>query len=122
MNKLKLQLDQLTVESFTTSLQAGPRGTVQAHATEAGNTCEGVNSCGPQTCGELYCVIETDNANLCGGSGGCTFGCASANCPVSGQLSCQGCTTYDYTVNGADDSCGRCMSFESDSPQRCRCI
>lgn len=121
MNKLKLQLDQLTVESFATSLQSGPRGTVQAHGTEAGNTCEGARTCGPYTCGDLYCVPETDNANLCGGSGGCSVGCPSAGCG-SGQLSCVGCTTYDYTVNGADDSCGLCMSFESDSPQRCRCI
>jgi hypothetical protein len=122
MKKLKLQLEQLTVDSFATSLSTGPRGTVQAHATEVGNTCEAVNSCGPQTCGALYCIIETDNANLCGGSGGCSGGC-SVNCTnPSGQLSCDGCTTYDYTVNAADDSCGRCMSFESDSPQRCRCI
>jgi hypothetical protein len=127
MKKLTLKLDQLAVESFATSLSAGPRGTVQAHATELGDTCEAVNSCGPETCGALYCIIETDNANLCGGSGagcsgGCSFGCPSNGC-VSGQpISCVGCTTYDYTVNPAHDSCGLCASFESDAPQRCRCV
>lgn len=122
MKKLRLQIEQLAVESFTTSAMAQGRGTVRAHATELGNTCGAEPSCGPETCGQLYCIIETDNINLCGGSGGCSGGCSAGCTPPSGQLSCVGCTTYDYTVNPGDDSCGLCASFESDSPQRCRCI
>lgn len=118
MKKLRLQLDELAVESFATSLAAGPRGTVAAHATEAGNSCEAVNSCGPQTCGLFQCILDTENANLCG-SGACT---SPGGGTASGRMSCAGCTTFDYTVNPAHDSCGFCMSFESDSPQRCRCI
>lgn len=120
MKKLKLQLDELAVESFTTTRADGARGTVAAYATERGTTCVGGNSCGPETCGDFACIIHTDNANVCG-SGACTTGPGTG--PVSGQMSCDTtCTTYDYTVNAAHDSCGFCMSFESDSPQRCRCI
>ncbi|HEX5870335.1 MAG TPA: pinensin family lanthipeptide [Longimicrobium sp.] len=120
MKKLKLQIEQLAVESFATAAAAQARGTVQAHGTVVGYTCGAGATCGPETCGELYCIPHTDNPNICGGGGG-TAGCSSV-CPGTGQLSCVGCTTYDYTVNPGDDSCGRCMSFESDSPQRCRCI
>lgn len=122
MKKLRLNIEQLAVESFTTSLSPQPRGTVQAHGTVIGDSCGPERTCGPETCGELYCIPHTENPNVCGGggtggTGGCSFGC-----PVSGQMSCDGCTTYDYTVNPAHDSCGLCASFESDSPQRCRCI
>lgn len=120
MKKLRLQIEQLAVESFVTAQAAGPRGTVRAHATEFGDTCDPAPSCGPETCGNAYCIRQTDNLNLCGGggTGGCSFPCT----PPSGQLSCAGCTTYDYTVNANHDTCGYCQSRESDSPQRCRCI
>lgn len=114
-------MEQLAVDSFTTSLNPQPRGTVEAHGTMMGDSCGAEPTCGPETCGDLYCIVHTDNPNVCGGGGG-TGGC-SIGCPApSGQLSCDGCTTYDYTVNPAHDSCGLCASFESDSPQRCRCI
>lgn len=122
MKKLKLQVEDLTVESFTTSDAAGLRGTVEAHNTFRGNTCQAVNTCGPQTCLPAYCVIETGDPFAC--SGGCdTPACppGSANCPTAGELSCAGCTTHDYTVNPGHDTCGFCMSFGSDAPQRCPC-
>jgi hypothetical protein len=122
MKKLKLQIEDLSVESFTTSDAAGPRGTVEAHNTYKGNTCQAVNTCGPQTCLPAYCVIETADPFAC--SGGCdTTACppGSNTCPTLGELSCVGCTTHDYTVNPGDDTCGLCMSFGSDAPQRCPC-
>lgn len=122
MKKLTLQLDQLAVESFTTSAAMEPRGTVHAHATERGPTCGPENTCGPFTCGNVYCVKDTYDPEFCGGGG--TIGCpvGSLGCPPpSGQLSCDGCTTYDYTQFGGD-TCDWCMSRESESPARCRCI
>lgn len=120
MKKLKLVIEDLAVESFTTADGTAPRGTVQAHATEMGPTCDLDQTCGPETCGGAYCILHTQNMNICGGG---TGGCTATTCPPgSNVMSCAGCTTYDYTVNAADDSCGLCASFESESPQRCRCI
>jgi hypothetical protein len=126
MKKLKLEMEDLSVESFATSQAAGPRGTVEAHNTFFGQTCGAERTCGPQTCGEMYCVIGTDPIN-CAPTGGlsCGGGCGPVTgsaCPTANnQLSCVGCTTQDYTVNPAHDSCGFCMSFGSDVPQRCPC-
>ena len=125
IKKLKLHLDDLAVDSFTTSHAAGQRGTVEAHNdTWFGRTCGAENTCGPQTCGELYCVIGTDPVN-CAGTGGLSCaGCGpvtNPGCPTGTALSCVGCTTQDYTVNLGDDTCGFCMSFGSDVPQRCPC-
>jgi hypothetical protein len=120
MKKLRLELEQLSVESFATAAAGIPQGTVEGYGTFRGNTCQAVNTCGPQTCGQLYCVIDT--ADPCGGGG--TIGCPAptATCPPpSGQMSCDGCTSYDYTNHGGD-SCDYCMSFGTDSPQRCPCI
>lgn len=120
MRKLRLEIDELAVESFATVSGLGQAGTVDAFGTQFGNTCGAVRTCGPQTCGQLVCVLDTDGCG--GGTVGCTAGCPTPECPQSGQMSCVGCTTFNYTANGADDSCGVCMSFESDSPQRCPCI
>jgi hypothetical protein len=124
MKKLKLQLDDLAVDSFTTSQAAGPRGTVEAHNTFRGNTCQAVNTCGPQTCLPAWCVIETADPIACGSAGCGSTACppGTANCPTGGGLSCVGCTTYDYTVDLGDDTCGLCASFGSDAPQRCPCV
>jgi hypothetical protein len=121
MKKLKLQMEDLAVESFATASAAGPRGTVEAHNTFRGSTCGAENTCGPQTCPPMYCVIET--AFPCGGgtAGTCPPG-TNTTCPVSGQMSCDLCTTFDYTANLGNDTCGLCASFQSDSPQRCPCI
>lgn len=120
MKKLRLAIEALAVESFTTSGRTEARGTVRAHATEFGASCDLAPSCGPETCGNAFCIRHTDNVDVCGGGG--TGGC-SVNCTApSGQLSCAGCTTYDYTVDVNADTCGWCMSRESDAPQRCRCI
>ncbi len=119
MRKLRLGLEALAVESFATAERTDARGTVRAHATEMGATCDPAPSCGPETCGGAYCIRHTDNANLCGGgSGGCSGNCTAP----SGVLSCAGCTTFDYTADLNADTCGFCMSRESDAPQRCRCV
>lgn len=119
MRKLELRLEHLAVESFITAAAQGPRGTVRAHATEFGPSCDPAPSCGPETCGGAWCIRDTDNLNLCGGGGtGGSLPCT----PPSGALSCAGCTTFDFTVDLNADTCGFCMSRESDAPQRCRCV
>jgi hypothetical protein len=124
MKKLKLQMEDLAVESFTTDGASPMRGTVEAHNTFRGNTCGAVNTCGPQTCPPMYCVIETGDPLACGASVGCvTPACppGTNTCPTGGGLSCVGCTTQNYTANLGDDTCGFCMSFGSDVPARCPC-
>lgn len=124
MKKLRLELDQLAVESFTTSDPVMRRGTVEAHNdTWVGNTCGPERTCGPQTCGQLYCVIGTDPINCPAPSGAftCAAGCTVGTGPTGGQLSCAGCTTQNYTADLGDDTCGFCQSFGSDAPQRCPC-
>jgi hypothetical protein len=84
MKKLKLQLEDLAVDSFTTDKEHDARGTVEGHnATQYGGTCD--TPCGP------------------GGSAdwaGCSTGV-------------QGCRTM-YGWTGCDYSCvfGPCESFE----------
>ena len=117
MKKLRLEIEQLAVESFATAAATAPRGTVQAHGTQFDNTCGPENTCGPQTCLDAYCV-RTETFDPCL-SAGCPP-CSGGGGPT-GQLSCVGCTTFDYTQQGGD-TCSFCMSRESDSPERCRCI
>lgn len=126
MKKLKLAMEDLAVESFATSQGDGPRGTVEAHGTQLGQTCEAMRTCGPQTCGAFICVIETGDPLGCGGGG--TLGCptpacppATSTCPTGGGFTCVGCTTHHYTPHAGDDTCGLCMSFGSDVPVRCPC-
>jgi hypothetical protein len=117
MKKLKLEIDELSVESFAIEAGLPMNGTVQGHyGTAFGETCEAVATCGPRTCGPNVCVFETEAP--CGDTNGCPPG--SVGCPASGQFTCDGCTSRNYTNEGGD-SCDFCMSFYTDSPQRCPC-
>jgi hypothetical protein len=94
MKKIRLDLSKLTVESFTASSSVPGRGTVEAHATFGGDSCDPqVNSCGPQTCGDFYCAIDTLNPDCSGTTGG--------------------------TVHA--DSCDECLTIWTDSPRQCPC-
>jgi hypothetical protein len=115
MKKLKLQMEDLEVESFVTDGTAGTRGTVEGHNTLGGNTCGaeppiycsfGTDpiACAPDT---LNCPTQT-----------CLTGCG---CATGSGFTCVGCTTHNYTADLGDDTCGICMSFGSDVPARCPC-
>ncbi len=123
MKKLKLSLENLAVESFATSAPFQPRGTVEAHGTWVDPTCGPERTCGPQTCGQMVCVIGTDpiECPVVSGAFTCAQTCTVGPGPTGGQLSCVGCTTQNYTANLGDDTCGFCQSFGSDVPQRCPC-
>ncbi|HEU0298427.1 MAG TPA: hypothetical protein VFR37_03215 [Longimicrobium sp.] len=65
MAKLRLNLDQLTVDSFGTSTRAAPKGTVfgEQCTCQTACTCPGCN-----TCDNTYC-----NQNTCGGGYTCDW-------------------------------------------------
>jgi len=89
MHKLKLDLDQLTVESFDTDASGmAPRGTVRAHS----DFCVRTDICVP-TQGELTCGDTCDNTcNTCGAS--CGGGCGSGfSCFGSCAETCNTCFT-----------------------------
>jgi hypothetical protein len=89
MNKLKLDLDQLTVESFDTDASGiARRGTVRAHSERCGPT----DVCAA-TRGELTCGDTCDyTCNTCGAS--CGGGCGSGySCYGSCAETCNTCLT-----------------------------
>jgi hypothetical protein len=88
MKKLSLDLDQLTVESFDTSTEKRPAGTVRAHGYTDTSCDQIICDCGPThlTC-DTYCEQAT-----CGDSCGqdtCGDSCVNI-CPPTyrGEHSC----------------------------------
>ncbi len=107
-NKIKLNLDDLKIESFVTSNGAAPDGTVFAMANticentcnEVSDTCNGAMECQEVGFGHLSddCMWTTDqNAPSCTGGGqGGTLGCTGGGggeteetCPETPE-SCEG--------------------------------
>lgn len=99
-NKIRLNVDSLVVETFSTAEVAAPRGTVHGYGSElpcdnpdtAQATCECQTA---QTCGQNTCTCP---ANTYG-----QYTCAEPSC---GLTYCQ-------------DTCDLCASLITDSPQRC---
>lgn len=101
MHKLKLDLDQLTVESFDTNPPEGARrGTVQGLARTIYNTC--VPS-GAYTCGNLSCEPGCDNSN----GGTCD---ASCNGTCDATCNCTGNSCYGSCINTCNVTCDTCMT------------
>ena len=84
MKKMRLDIEQLAVESFGTAGPARPRGTVRGHVpeTQLYPTCY-LTECGQNTCAET-----------CGNS--CHGTCGEATC---GEATCGGatCITCEWT-------------------------
>jgi hypothetical protein len=97
MNKLKLNLDELSVESFDTTRSEKNRGTV------FGEQCTCWTACGQNTCpGCPTCD------NTCAGT--CAFTCDDASCAGTCDASCNGtCNycgpSYDYCGTQYDRTC-----------------
>ncbi|HLM68605.1 MAG TPA: hypothetical protein VK358_13795 [Longimicrobium sp.] len=80
-SKLKLNLEQLTVDSFDTSAGEKPRGTV------FGEQCTCYTNC---TCPGCPTCDASCNGT-CGGT--CAASCnGTCNCPGTYDYSCEGCT------------------------------
>ena len=88
MNKLKLNLDELSVESFDTTRNEKATGTVFGEQCTCYTqcTCPGCPTC-DATC-PATCAYTCDDAS-CGGSCDCTY-----------DYTCEGCTQYDATCRG----------------------
>lgn len=79
MQKRKLDIDHLEVESFATEPVSGARGTVQAHIT-------GPTNCNPDTC-DLTARRTCDTCNTCNYS--CWDTCdIEATCAMSCNPTC----------------------------------
>ncbi len=90
--KLRLNLDQLTVDSFDTSTVAAEKGTVFGEQCTCWTncTCPGCPTCDNTACGQ----------NTCGNTCGDTCG---ASCNTCGDWTCEytcGCTDPLYTGCG----------------------
>ena len=86
-SKLKLNLDELTIDSFDTTSRESGRGTVVGEEqctcwTQCGqNTCPGCPTCGETCNANVYtCAYSCDTCDgSCGGS------CWYTECPTNGQ-------------------------------------
>jgi hypothetical protein len=101
MKPLKLHLDDLAVESFSTMPQSAGRGTVRgAVYSEPGQTCaDSCNECWVHT---VLCEEQTPAWTACGESGvesrcynTCAWTCEATcpetclpNCPMTGNYTC----------------------------------
>ena len=97
-SKLKLNLDQLSVDSFDTTVTEKPKGTV------FGEQCTCYTNCtcpGCPTC-DATCNYTCDDAT-CPNCPTCYNTC---DCPAGTyDYTCQGCTAYDVTCRGIG-TCG----------------
>lgn len=81
MNKLRLQLEDIAVESFSTQEAGARRGTVAANAT-TGN--------------QIICDCPTN---------GFEQTCRTCSCEGTCDGTCVGCATSEQSCNGTCDSC-----------------
>jgi hypothetical protein len=92
-SKLKLNLDELTIDSFDTTANENARGTVVGE-----EQCTCWTACGQNTCPGCPTCDASCNGT-CGATcaGSCYGTCDGASCGYS----CDGyCTQYDATCNG----------------------
>lgn len=93
--KLRLDIDTLEVESFTTANGTEERGTVHGRATAFCNTvdhtCDGANTCGGLTCNRAMnsCALSCDACGTykCGGEGD-SLVCGSDGSGITGCQTC----------------------------------
>jgi hypothetical protein len=102
MKKLRLNLDQLTVDSFDTAAAVVQRGTVRGEeqctcptACNTNCTCPGCPTCDYTACGQESC------------NGSCFASC-NGSCYFT---ECGGDTVYDHTCNATVGSPGECCPY-----------
>lgn len=92
MKKLRLDLDELEVESFDTRGGAREKGTVVGEQCSCGGTCYPQATC-PQTCA-YTCDDPT-----------CAYTCDDATCPASCNGTCAGHTCWETCGGTCYDTC-----------------
>jgi hypothetical protein len=71
MRKIRLELDDLQVETFEVLDEEGGRATVHGHLGHPGQTgAVGVDSCDSAICGNSYCAGPNNPNNTCANSCG----------------------------------------------------
>lgn len=88
MNKLRLHLEDLAVESFDTSRPAREKGTVFGEQCSCGGTCAGQATCDytcddatcPNTCDDATCAYTCDDLTCAGSCTKCYDTCGGATC------------------------------------------
>jgi hypothetical protein len=96
MEKLKLNLDDLKVESFDTTpdVRGQPKGTIYGH-TDHAQVCSVNMTCFQQTCPDFY---TCDGGQGCQSAGGtCYEACTYYNCPT---VTANNCTCVDNCNTG----------------------
>lgn len=99
MEKLKLALDDLVVETFAPAVRAAETGTVHAH--DSGPYTDECQSCGVETgCGYGGCTNDVS----CNGSCGCNTATCYAYWTCAGAYTCgdvESCRYPECTAVGA---------------------
>lgn len=95
MRKLKLDLDQLVVDSFSTQVRPKRGGTVRGQACTCYTQCDTCPGC--PTC-DASCN-GTCGATCAGTCGGSCAGTCDASCNGTCGGTCYDCTVYDITCN-----------------------
>src|SRR5690349_24996001 len=90
-NKLKLNLDELSVDSFDTTRPERPKGTVfgEQCTCYTNCTCPGCPTCDASCNGTCVASCNGTCDASCNGSCNCTY-----------DYTCEGCTLYDGTCRG----------------------
>lgn len=104
MGKIRLNLDDIVVESFETTSHEYGRSTVQAQ-THGGQTCGAEHTCGGGACNSYHCNTFDEGAT-------CAAACTSEQASCDGLCGTETCiplncpdNTYVYnTCNCANDS------------------
>jgi hypothetical protein len=98
MKKIRLDLNMLSVETFSTTGGAGARGTVNGHAPEytQGWDCESIDWCDTPACPATAATVEC---------GGCDTEWDSCNAPSCRATICDTCLTCRGTTCQGEASC-----------------
>ncbi|WP_420130426.1 hypothetical protein [Longimicrobium sp.] len=93
MNKLKLQVEDLAVESFDTTRPQKAKGTV------FGEQCTCYTQCTCPGCPTCYASCNGTCDASCNGT-------CDASCNGTCDATCNGCDTWDVSCGCTNDSCG----------------
>ena len=118
MRKLSLNLDDLQVDTFDTSVRPKGKGTV------FGEQCTCWTRCGQNTCpGCPTCDNTCNGANTCANSCAytCAYTCDDASC--NGTCDCPSGNTCDFSCGatqcGWGYTCGDCTALQTNCNQVC---